>query len=89
VRPLCLHEWTVIERVTHAEIDEADPLAHTAFAVIGCVNCRTVDLFPVENAALVTPRYLLALRRDLAGRNWCLPADLAFRVHHQSHRSVD
>jgi hypothetical protein len=75
---LCLHDWIVIERVTHAEIDETDPVAHTGFAVIGCRHCRTVDLFPAENAALVTARYLFDLRLDLARRNWNLPADLHF-----------
>jgi hypothetical protein len=77
---ICFHEWIVVERVNHAEIDAADPVAHTAFAVIGCRRCRTVDLFPVENAALVTRRYFEALRLDLAARNWNLPADLEFRV---------
>jgi hypothetical protein len=80
-RPLlCLHAWTVIRRVERAEIDEADPVAHTGLVVIGCLNCRLALVYPIENAALVTPRYFEALRLDLAHRNWSLPADLEFRV---------
>lgn len=77
---LCLHEWIVVERITHAEIDEADPVRHTALVAIGCRRCRTVLLYPIENAALVTRRYFATLRHALAAREWYLPADLEHRV---------
>jgi hypothetical protein len=76
-RPLlCLHAWIVIERIARAEISELDAVAHTSLVAIGCLNCRLALVYPIENAALVTPRYFEALRLNLAARNWNLPADL-------------
>jgi hypothetical protein len=69
----CLHAWIILRRVTHAEIDEADAIAHTGITVVACRHCRVVELFPIENAALLTERYLTALRLDLAADNWNLP----------------
>jgi hypothetical protein len=70
--PECVHDWTIVQRIAHAEIDEADPVAHTGVIAVGCLRCRFVGLYPIENAALVTRRYVEALRRDLAARNWSL-----------------
>jgi hypothetical protein len=58
------HEFAVIERVDHAEIDEHDPMAHTSFMLLGCA-CGVVTAFPVENARLCTPRFLQELAEEI------------------------
>lgn len=72
---LCDHHWMHLEYVL-AEIDEADPIRHTSFMLIGCQRCRTVDAFPPMNAKLATPRFVERLRRELATRGWRLPPDI-------------
>jgi hypothetical protein len=75
--PPCPHEWIPIEQV-YAEIDEADAVAHTVFWLLGCRRCRTVDAFPACNAALMTPRFLAALRDELARHNWTVPPGIVW-----------
>jgi hypothetical protein len=65
----------VVDRIAHAEIDEADPVAHTGLIAVGCRHCRIVGLYPIENAARVTRRFFAGLRQNLAARDWYLPAD--------------
>jgi hypothetical protein len=80
--PECVHSWTIVQRIAHAEIDEADPVAHTGVIAVGCCRCHLVLLYPIENAALITRRYVDALRRDLAARNWSLPVWPDGDTHH-------
>lgn len=68
----CTHR-AIVRHVERAEIDAADPIAHTAFYLLGCAHCRTVTAFPDSNLALVTPRARLALHVDLAAEGWWLP----------------
>jgi hypothetical protein len=75
---LCIHDWIIIDRDAWGPTDDTDPVAHTRFAILGCTRCRTVDLFPAENAALLTPHSFARLRVYLAHQNWNLPADLTF-----------
>jgi hypothetical protein len=69
----CAHIWATVERLDHCEIDVTDPILHTSVVVLGCQRCRTVDLFPSSNAALLTPRYVEELRERLFRRGWILP----------------
>lgn len=68
----CAHA-ALVRRVERIEIDEADPIAHTAFHVLGCLTCRMVTAFPESNLALVTPRARRALHLELAAEGWWLP----------------
>jgi hypothetical protein len=63
----------LVQHVEHAEIDEADPIAHTAFYLLACPTCRTVSAFPESNLALATPRARRALHFELAADGWWLP----------------
>jgi len=63
----------LVQHVEHAEIDEADAIAHTAFYLLGCPTCRTVEGFPASNLTLVTPRARRALHLELAADGWWLP----------------
>jgi hypothetical protein len=69
----CSHTWTLIHRLNHCEIDEADPIVHTAIVLMGCIHCRIVDAFPPENMALITDRYRSVISRDLARQGWHWP----------------
>jgi hypothetical protein len=50
----CEHEDHIIAHIDHARIDDTDPIAHTAFYLMGCVKCHRAIGFPVENCALIT-----------------------------------
>jgi len=61
------HFWSLTTvRVVRGDIDDDDPLQHTTFTLLFCVNCPTVTVFPRENFALTTPRYRAELRAWLA-----------------------
>jgi len=77
---VCRHDWEHIATLQRAEIDPADPIAHTSVTLLGCWRCRTVDAFPASNAALLTARYIVQLRRQLAAGGWVLPADIEWRA---------
>ena len=64
------HEFITVRQVPHAEIDERDPVAHTAFIVLGCPTCHHVEAFPATNMDLVTPRFMRALADDLERDGW-------------------
>jgi hypothetical protein len=66
-------ELSLIRRMEHISIDETDPIAHTAFFVLGCPVCRMARAFPESNLALVTPRARRALHLALAADGWWLP----------------
>jgi len=61
------HAWFLQARVERAEIDEADPVAHTSFMLLECA-CGAVTAFPLENYALTTARYKARLRGELAAQ---------------------
>jgi hypothetical protein len=50
------HTWSLRERIDRAEIDVADPVAHTGFMLLQC-SCGAVTAFPLENYAMTTARY--------------------------------
>lgn len=54
----------------HAEIDENEPIRHTAFSLLACEDCRRVEAFPVENYNLTTERYKEGLKKVLAEKQW-------------------
>ena len=70
--PACANA-ELLRHVKRATIDDADPIAHTAFYVLGCRDCRAAIAFPEQNLALVTPRARLALHLELAAEGWWLP----------------
>lgn len=70
----CPHLWTLVKKYDECEIDERDQMAHTAVVVLGCPRCRRIDLFPPQNAALITERYQQHMRADLARQGWEWPA---------------
>jgi len=48
----CPHQSKVLlKQYDRCEIDESDPVKHTAVVVLGCVRCHEVELFPASNAA--------------------------------------
>lgn len=63
----------LIRHVERAPIDDADPIAHTAFFLLGCPTCRQVVAFPESNLALMTPRARRALHLELVVDGWWLP----------------
>jgi hypothetical protein len=81
---ICLHAWEDIATIVLAEIDEHDPEAHTAFVLLGCMHCRTVDAFPQSNAALCTGRYVDELRRQLRAGGWRLPEGIEWVAYGRS-----
>jgi hypothetical protein len=66
-------ERVIVRHVERAAVDDADPVAHTAFYLLGCVACRTVAAFPASNLALITPSARRALHLELARAGWWLP----------------
>ena len=58
------HSWALAAHVRRAEIDEADPVRHTAFTLLQC-RCGAWTAFPLENYALTTARYKADLNRSL------------------------
>jgi len=66
------HVWTLLHKLDHCEIDEADSVAHTTIVLLGCIHCKTVDAFPPQNADLITDRYRTIITNDLArqGYDW-------------------
>lgn len=66
------HQLEILFADSHAEVDENDPVRHTAFRLLACRECRHVEVFPKENFALCTPRYQAALRQKLTELNWRL-----------------
>jgi hypothetical protein len=66
-------ERGLVRTVERAEIDETDPVKHTAFVVLACASCRLVSIFPESNFALVTPRAKRQLHLELAALGWWLP----------------
>jgi hypothetical protein len=56
----------VVRYVDHAPVDDTDPIAHTAFYVLGCPQCHRATVFPVQNFTLVTTQAQLTLQRELA-----------------------
>jgi hypothetical protein len=66
----CPHLWTLIRRLDHCEIDEADDIAHTTIVLLGCPRCRSVEPFPAQNAVMLTERYREHLREDLMRQGW-------------------
>lgn len=69
-----VHSFGVLFTDSHAEIDEEDPVRHTAFSLMACADCRHVEPFPRENFTLCTPRYRAALRERLNDLQWRLDA---------------
>lgn len=58
------HSWSLAAHVKRAEIDEDDPIRHTAFTLLEC-SCGAWTAFPLENYALTTARYKAGLEREL------------------------
>jgi hypothetical protein len=71
----CACDLDILRRVERAEVDEADPVKHTAFYLLGCPTCRDVVAFPIQNLELTTARYRAALRAELARDGWNLNED--------------
>jgi hypothetical protein len=74
--PKCDHAWNLIMRLDHCEIAEDDPVAHTAIVLLGCPRCRALQAFPPQNVALITPRYLTTIRKDLERQHWLWEQDV-------------
>lgn len=72
MQPLHVHRYVLLWSDDHAEIDEHDPVRHTAFALMACQKCRRVEPFPVENYRLTTARYRVALNAKLTELGWRL-----------------
>jgi len=75
--PCACARRSLLRHVERAPIDDADPIAHTAFYLLVCPACRIVTVFPVANLALLTAEARVALHLDLAAQGWWLPFEAA------------